>query len=98
MWYVATHPLTYADSKVRADYGTLPNQTLGNEPAGAFTKGGGDPYADDHLSFLPGQRLSRCTCNGGDHPGPKHSNGEYVGRAAPEIDVFESQVSRAYSG
>lgn len=44
------------------------------------------------LSYLPGQRLSRCTCKGESHPGPVHSNGEYVGRASPEIDVFEAQV------
>ncbi|KZV64186.1 glycoside hydrolase family 16 protein [Peniophora sp. CONT] len=74
-------------------YGTLPNQTLGDQPPGAFTPGGGDQYADDHLSFLPGQRLSRCTCPGSDHPGPKHSGNEYVGRAAPEIDIFESQAA-----
>jgi hypothetical protein len=45
------------------------------------------------LSYLPGQKLSRCTCPGEDHPGPKHSDGTYVGRSAPEIDVFEAQVS-----
>jgi hypothetical protein len=26
------------------------------------------------------------------HPGPRHSDGSYVGRSAPEIDVFEQQV------
>ena len=44
------------------------------------------------LSYLPGQRLSRCTCAGENHPGPKHSDGTYVGRSAPEIDMFEAQV------
>jgi beta-glucan synthesis-associated protein KRE6 len=44
------------------------------------------------LSYLPGQRLSRCTCPGESHPGPIHSDGTYVGRGAPEIDVFEAQV------
>ncbi|KAH6915106.1 glucosidase [Coprinopsis sp. MPI-PUGE-AT-0042] len=61
----------------------------------------GLPYAatvnGDHaygyaLSYLPGQKLSRCTCDGEDHPGPKHPDGSYVGRSAPEIDVFEVQV------
>ena len=52
----------------------------------------GDPSHDDVLSYLPGQRLSRCTCPGESHPGPVHSDGTYVGRAAPEIDVFEAQV------
>lgn len=45
------------------------------------------------MSFLPGQRLSRCTCPGESHPGPMHSDGTYVGRSAPEIDVFEAQIS-----
>lgn len=40
------------------------------------------------LSYLPGQRLSACTCPGEDHPGPDVS----VGRAAPEIDLIEAQV------
>jgi hypothetical protein len=45
------------------------------------------------LSYLPGQRLSSCTCPGEEHPGPQNRDGTYVGRAAPEIDVFEAQVS-----
>jgi beta-glucan synthesis-associated protein KRE6 len=53
---------------------------------------GGDPTENGVLSFLPGQRLSRCTCPGESHPGPVHSDGTYVGRAAPEIDIFEAQV------
>ncbi|KAK7462914.1 hypothetical protein VKT23_007494 [Stygiomarasmius scandens] len=71
------------------DVGTLKNQTLNGRPADALTTGtdGGT------LSYLPGQRLSRCTCTGESHPGPVHSDGTYVGRAAPEIDVFEAQVS-----
>lgn len=45
------------------------------------------------LSYLPGQRLSRCTCsNSKDHPGPKHSDGTWVGRSAPEIDIIEAQA------
>ena len=59
------------------------------------------PYAatvdGDHaynwaLSYLPGQKLSRCTCDGEDHPGPKHPDGTFVGRSAPEIDMFEAQT------
>jgi beta-glucan synthesis-associated protein KRE6 len=42
---------------------------------------------------LPGQRLSRCTCPGESHPGPVHSDGTYVGRSAPEIDIFEAQIT-----
>jgi len=70
------------------DVGTLPNQTLNGLPVAAT--------ANDHwgaLSYLPGQRLSRCTCEGESHPGPKHSDGTFVGRAAPEIDIFEAQVN-----
>ncbi|KAK6458764.1 beta-glucan synthesis-associated [Scheffersomyces xylosifermentans] len=37
----------------------------------------------DGISFLPGQRLSKCTCYGQDHP----SIG--LGRGAPEIDIIE---------
>lgn len=55
----------------------------------------GDPQHDNVLSYLPGQRLSRCTCPGESHPGPMHSDGTYVGRSAPEIDVFEATVSYA---
>ncbi|KIK48459.1 glycoside hydrolase family 16 protein [Suillus luteus UH-Slu-Lm8-n1] len=71
------------------DVGTAPNQTVNGAPAAAVT---GNPYDSSPLSYLPGQRLSRCTCKGESHPGPMHSDGTYVGRSAPEIDVFESQV------
>lgn len=57
----------------------------------------GDPDYDNVLSYLPGQRLSRCTCPGESHPGPVHSNNEYVGRSAPEIDMFEAQVRNVRS-
>jgi beta-glucan synthesis-associated protein KRE6 len=71
--------------------GTAPNQTLNGLPVAATVNG--DPSANGALSYLPGQKLSRCTCKGESHPGPVHSDGTYVGRAAPEIDVFEAQVS-----
>ncbi|KAI9617031.1 hypothetical protein H4Q26_010669 [Puccinia striiformis f. sp. tritici PST-130] len=39
-------------------------------------------------------RFSRCTCprNSGKnyHPGPKHPDGTWVGRSAPEIDILEA--------
>lgn len=61
------------------------------EPAVAFTQG--DPSYGNTLSYLPGQRLSRCTCESDqNHPGPKNPDGTWVGRSAPEIDVFEAQV------
>lgn len=41
----------------------------------------------DGISYLPGQRLSACTCDGEDHPNPG------TGRGAPEIDILEGEVS-----
>ncbi|KAF8165555.1 glycoside hydrolase family 16 protein [Crassisporium funariophilum] len=79
-------PYTY-DS---CDVGTAPNQTLNGLPVAATVDG--DHSYGDALSYLPGQRLSRCTCAGENHPGPQHQDGTYVGRAAPEIDVFEAQM------
>lgn len=73
------------------DVGTAPNQTFNGLPVAATQ--GGDPTEGGALSFLPGQRLSRCTCKGESHPGPVHSDGTYVGRAAPEIDMFEAQIT-----
>jgi beta-glucanase (GH16 family) len=40
----------------------------------------------DGLSFLPGQKLSSCSCKGEDHPNPG------TGRGAPEIDILEASV------
>jgi len=40
----------------------------------------------DGLSYLPGQKLSSCTCSGADHPNPG------TGRGAPEIDILEGSV------
>lgn len=80
-------PYTY-DS---CDVGTVANQTINGQPVAATING--DPGKENALSYLPGQRLSRCTCSGESHPGPKHSDGTFVGRSAPEIDVFEAQVS-----
>jgi hypothetical protein len=87
------HQLTYfilvAYTYDTCDIGTLPNQTYVNQtgPEAALTSNNGGV-----LSYLPGQRLSRCTCSGQDHPGPKLSDGTLRGRAAPEIDVIEAQV------
>lgn len=76
--------------------------TLGNlaRPGHLATSDGVWPYSYDNcdagitpnqsspdgLSFLPGQRLSQCTCVDEDHP----SLG--VGRGAPEIDALEGSV------
>ncbi|CAK5276442.1 unnamed protein product [Mycena citricolor] len=72
------------------DVGTLPNQTLNNAPQAALDTGSKD--YNGTLSYLGGQRLSRCTCKGESHPGPLHKDGSYVGRSAPEIDVIEAQI------
>ncbi|KAL0247765.1 hypothetical protein I308_103843 [Cryptococcus tetragattii IND107] len=71
-----TWPYTY-DS---CDVGTLPNQTLNGK---AFLLTG-----EQHLI-----NVIRCTCPDDDtHPGPKHSDGSFVGRSAPEIDIFEATI------
>lgn len=71
--------------------GTVANQTRKGLPVAATING--DRAADGALSYLPGQRLSRCTCPGESHPGPMHSDNTFVGRAAPEIDIFEAQIT-----
>jgi hypothetical protein len=58
----------------------------------------GGTSSKGELSFLPGQKLSRCTCPGESHPGPVHADGTYVGRSAPEIDIFEAQVDGEKGG
>ncbi|KAK7060394.1 hypothetical protein VNI00_001159 [Paramarasmius palmivorus] len=85
-------PYTY-DS---CDVGTAPNQTINGQPVAATIDGYED--ANYALSYLPGQRLSRCTCSDSVHPGPQHSDGSFVGRGAPEIDSFEAQVSNQIGG
>ncbi|KAJ8515335.1 hypothetical protein ONZ45_g7216 [Pleurotus djamor] len=89
--YGATLDGTWPYSYDACDVGTLPNQTLNGLPTEALVNG--DKKYGDVLSFLPGQRLSRCTCDGESHPGPKHHDSTYVGRSAPEIDIFEAQMS-----
>ncbi|EAU89504.2 glucosidase [Coprinopsis cinerea okayama7 len=76
------------------DVGTLPNQTYPGTSLPLLATTEGDPANFDALSYLPGQRLSACTCPGESHPGPVRSNGVYVGRAAPEIDVIEATVDQ----
>ncbi|KAF5333605.1 hypothetical protein D9611_002501 [Ephemerocybe angulata] len=73
------------------DVGTAPNQTWQGVPSSPEVVGD-HAYPGAPLSYLQGQRLSRCTCTGEDHPGPIHPDGTYVGRSAPEIDVIEAQV------
>ncbi|KAF9555288.1 beta-glucan synthesis-associated protein SKN1 [Agrocybe pediades] len=74
------------------DVGTLPNQTYPGTATPIAATENGDPSHDNVLSYLPGQRLSACTCAGESHPGPARRDGSYVGRSAPEIDIFEATV------
>jgi beta-glucanase (GH16 family) len=104
-WYVFSlihhlHPflilLQWPYSYDACDVGTAPNQTRDGLPIAATVNG--DKHRGGVLSYLPGQRLSRCTCQGESHPGPVHQDGTYVGRAAPEIDLFEAQISAFTTG
>ncbi|KZW00870.1 glycoside hydrolase family 16 protein, partial [Exidia glandulosa HHB12029] len=82
-------PYTY-DS---CDNGILRNQSAdGINPPQAF---GLDPsvgrqqYNYD-LSWLAGQKVSACTCEGEDHPGPTVKRG----RGSPEIDILEAEKDK----
>ncbi|CAE7232687.1 unnamed protein product [Rhizoctonia solani] len=74
------------------DVGTLPNQTFPDHTPYLATISG-EKEKGGALSYLQGQRLSACTCPGESHPGPKRPDGTFVGRAAPEIDIFEATTS-----
>ncbi|KAK0531270.1 hypothetical protein OC834_003024 [Tilletia horrida] len=89
-----TWPYSYDHCSV----GTLANQTYGpNGTGGPLAAEMTGVYIDQYgpgLSYLPGQRLSRCTCaNSTDHPGPRHPDGSWKGRSAPELDLFEASSS-----
>uniref|UniRef100_V5EGG6 Glycoside hydrolase n=1 Tax=Kalmanozyma brasiliensis (strain GHG001) TaxID=1365824 RepID=V5EGG6_KALBG len=94
--YGATTDGTWPYSYSACDVGTLMNQTDSNGLPAAAAIGGDVMWnrkaESTALSFLPGQRLSACTCAGEDHPGPMLKDGTFRGRSAPEIDVFEAQV------
>ncbi|KAL0579721.1 hypothetical protein V5O48_002285 [Marasmius crinis-equi] len=92
--YGATNDGMWPYSYDACDVGTLPNQTLNGLPRLATVDG--DAKFGGALSYLPGQRLSRCTCPGEPHPGPVHNDGSYVGRSAPEIDMIEAQVGHNF--
>ncbi|KAF7326181.1 GH16 domain-containing protein [Mycena kentingensis (nom. inval.)] len=96
--YGATLDGTWPYSYDACDAGAAPNQSypdtspLAPGPAGATLPDG------SALSFQPGQRLSRCVCAGESHPGPVHDDGTFVGRSAPEIDIFEAQIGQDAEG
>ncbi|KAK0547698.1 hypothetical protein OC846_003954 [Tilletia horrida] len=83
------------------DVGTLANQTTTDGFPASAAMGGNTIFNRKHdvqaISFLPGQKLSACTCPNDDHPGPALSGDDghtyFVGRGVPEIDVFEAQVA-----
>ncbi|KAA1084566.1 hypothetical protein PGT21_030862 [Puccinia graminis f. sp. tritici] len=83
----ATTDGTWPYSYDTCDVGAMPNQThpkTGEPGTTVLTSEVGD------LSWQPGQKLSRCTCAGEDHPGPRMSDGTYKGRSSPEIDMIEA--------
>ncbi|KZP14591.1 glycoside hydrolase family 16 protein [Athelia psychrophila] len=76
--YGASLEGTWPYTYKECNVGTAPNQTLNGLPLAATTSS-----ASNHLS--------RCTCPGGSHPGPIHSDGTYVGRSTPKIEEGVSQ-------
>ncbi|EMD36637.1 glycoside hydrolase family 16 protein [Gelatoporia subvermispora B] len=90
--YAATTDGTWPYSYGACDVGTFPNQTFqnGSGPAAALHSDASRSKYNFDLSWLPGQRVSSCTCPGEDHPGPDVS----VGRGAPEIDILEVERNK----
>lgn len=71
------------------DVGTLANQTDPATGLPEFDPSEGDQYHDDDLSWLSGQRFSRCTCpEETDHPGPQYANGTWKGRCVGVVLFF----------
>lgn len=100
--YGATLDGLWPYSYQSCDAGTLSNQTLFDGSSGDVPNVdvlGNCPFNQKHssksLSFLPGQRLSACTCPTDDHPGPRLPDGSLQGRMAPEIDLLEAQSANS---
>ncbi|KAI0826967.1 beta-glucan synthesis-associated [Trametes gibbosa] len=94
--YRATTDGTWPYSYDACDVGTLPNQTFvnGTGPDAALHSDQSRAKYNNELSWLPGQRVSACTCAGEEHPGPSNS----VGRGVPEIDILEAEKNKATDG
>ncbi|KAJ8594095.1 glycoside hydrolase family 16 protein [Rhizopogon salebrosus TDB-379] len=94
--YAGTTDGVWPYSYDSCDVGTFPNQTEkdGSGPPAALHSDASRPKYNNELSWLPGQRLSACTCPGEDHPGPSVK----VGRGAPEIDILEVEHNKLGSG
>lgn len=91
--YGATNEGTWPYSYDACDIGTLANQTDPVTDGPPATKWAMYPETDAGLSYLPGQKLSACTCKGEDHPGPwLEDEGRYRGRSVPELDILEATV------
>lgn len=88
--------LTSDGSYDSCDVGTFPNQTYadGSGPAAALHSDQSRSKYNNELSWLPGQRVSACTCPGEEHPGPSNS----VGRGVPEIDILEAEKNKTDGG
>lgn len=95
--YGATADGTWPYSYEACDIGTLANQTFNGQPDVQGLELG-DSAFDYALSFLPGQRLSSCTCPGEAHPGPVNPDGTFKARMAPEIDIIEAQIDANLGG
>ncbi|KIP01971.1 glycoside hydrolase family 16 protein [Phlebiopsis gigantea 11061_1 CR5-6] len=94
--YGATSDGAWPYSYNECDVGILPNQTYvnGTGPAAALHSDESRSKYNFDLSWLPGQRLSACTCAGEDHPGPTVNQG----RGAPEIDILEVERNKTSGG
>ncbi|KAH9896744.1 beta-glucan synthesis-associated [Cubamyces lactineus] len=94
--YRATTDGTWPYSYDSCDVGTFPNQTMpdGSGPAAALHSDASRDKYNFELSWLPGQRLSACTCPNEDHPGPSTN----VGRGVPEIDILEAERNKEAGG
>lgn len=66
----------------------------GSGPAAALHSDASRDKYNFELSWLPGQRLSACTCPNEDHPGPSTN----VGRGVPEIDILEAERNKEAGG
>ncbi|KAI0795085.1 beta-glucan synthesis-associated [Abortiporus biennis] len=90
--YAATTDGTWPYSYNDCDLGTFPNQTTADKlgPAAALHSDASRERYNFELSWLPGQKVSACTCPGEEHPGPSVTKG----RGAPEIDVLEAERNK----
>lgn len=101
--YPATTDGLWPYSYDSCDVGAFPNQTYLDRSGPAAALNVPAPYGrtgnNFELSWLPGQRLSSCTCAGEDHPGPRvDDNTRFRGRGAPEIDIIEAQKCPTRAG